>query len=96
MYPDLVGAAGFQTAADVGIAPVAFYHLPVGHRRLGIALRHAHFLPVRGVPPDGRIHGAPVLLQISADNGLVGPGHGVILQLGGQHRVGQVIFCHRQ
>ena len=35
---DLVGSACFQTAADVGIAPIASHHLPVGHRMLGIAL----------------------------------------------------------
>ena len=46
VYPDLVGAAGFQLAADVGIALISADDLPVGHGGLGIALGDAHFLDV--------------------------------------------------
>ena len=94
--PNLVGPARFQVAADVGIAPVALDHLPVGYGGLGIALGDAHLLPIRRVPPNGGIHGAAVLFQIAADNGLVGPRHGVVFQLRGQDRVGQVIFGNGQ
>ena len=48
------------------------------------------------MPPDGSVHGAAVLLQVAADNGVVGSGHGVILQLAGQHGMSQIIFRHRQ
>ena len=41
---------------------------------------------------NGGIHGAAVLPEGAADDGLVGPRHGVVLQLGGKHRVGQVVF----
>ena len=93
---DLVGAAGFELAADVGIAPVAFDDLPVGHGVPGIALGDAHFLPVGGVPPDGGIHGAGVLPEGAADNALIGSGHGVVLELGGQPGVGVVVFRYGQ
>ena len=81
VYPDLVGAAGFQLAADVGIALIAAHHLPMGDGVPSAPLGDAHFFPVRGVPPDGRVHGAAVFLHNAADNGLIGSGHGVVFQL---------------
>ena len=68
----------------------------MGHRFLGIALRHAHFLPIRRMPSDGCIDCAAVLPERTANDGFVSPGHGVILQLGRQNPVGKVVFCHRQ
>ena len=46
MDTDLVGAAGLQLAADVGIAPVAGDDLPMGHGLAGISLSDAHLFPV--------------------------------------------------
>ena len=96
VYPDLVGAAGFQLAADVGIALIAAHHLPMGDGVPSAPLGDAHLLPVRGVPPDGRVHGAGILLHNAADNGLIGSGHGVVFQLRGQHGVGVIVFRHGQ
>ena len=96
MNTNLVGASRLQLAAHVGITPVAPDHLPVGHRIAGIAGSDGHLLPVGRMAADGGIHSSGVLPEAAADNGLVGSGHGVILQLGGQHRVGKVVFRHRQ
>ena len=93
---DLMGPARLQTAADVGIAPVAADHLPVGHGVPGIALGDAHLLPVGGMPPDGGVHGAGILPEGADHDALVSPRHGVILKLGSQHGVGVVIFGNRQ
>ena len=60
MNADLVGSAGFQLATDVGVATKPLNNLPMGHRRLAVALIDAHFLPVCGVPSDGGIHCAAV------------------------------------
>ena len=96
VYPNLVGTAGFQLAADVGIALVAAHHLPMGDGAAPAPLGDAHFLSVRGMPPDGRVHGAAVFLHNAADDGLVSSGHGVVFQLRGQHGVGVIVFRHGQ
>ena len=77
VYPDLMCAAGFQVAADVGIAPVPGDGLLVGHG-LFTPVSDGHALPVGGMSPNGGVYGAPVLLQVAANHGLVGPGQGVI------------------
>ena len=94
--PDLVGSAGFQPAADVGIPPEPLHHLPMGDGRPGIAGGDAHFLPISGVASDGGIHCAAILPERAADDSIVGAGHGVILQLRGQHCMGKVIFGNGQ
>ena len=94
--PDLVGTARFQAAPDMGIAPVALDDLPMGHRIPGIPGGDAHLFPVRGVPPDGRVHGARVLPEGAHHNGLIGPGHGMVLELACQPHMGPVILRHRQ
>ena len=60
MDTDLMGAPRLQLTADMGIAPVAIYHFPVGHGLLGIPGGDAHLLPVRGVAADVGIDGAAV------------------------------------
>ena len=89
MDPTLMGPSCLQAAADMGVAPKPLHHLPMGDGGLGIPLGDAHFFPVRGMPANGGIHGAAVLPEGAADDGLVSPRHGVVLQLGGKHRVGQ-------
>ena len=94
--PDLVGPSRLQTAADMGVAPVALHHFPVGHGFFGVAGGDGHLLPVGGVPADGGVDGAGVLPEGAADDGFVGPRHGVVLELGGQHGVGQIVFGDSQ
>ena len=93
---DLMGPSGFQLAGGVGVTPVAAHHFPVGHGVFGIALGDSHFLPVGGVPSDGGIHSAGVFPEGAADDGFVGPGHGVVLQLACQHHMGQIVFGNRK
>ena len=78
MDTDLVGAAGLQLAADVGLPPIPLHPFPMGDGIAGVALGNTHFLAVGGVTANGRVHRAGILLQVAADNGLVGPGHGVV------------------
>ena len=92
MHPDLVGAAGLQTALNMGIAGEALQHRPVGHRRTAVFPIHAHLLPVGGVAADGRVHSAAVLPQAAHAHRLVLPVKGVILELGGQGLVGIVVL----
>ena len=89
---DLVGPAGLQAAADVGIAGKPLHDLPVGHRAPAPPVHHRHLLPVRRAAADGGVHGAPVLPEISHRHRLVGPGQGVVLELGGQGLVGEVVL----
>lgn len=96
VHPNLVGAPGFQPAANVGIAPIAAYHFPVGHGRFGIALGDAHFFAVRRVAANGGVHRSGIFPEGANHNGFIGAGHGVVFQLASQHGVGVVILGHRQ
>ena len=78
VHPNLVGAAGLQVAANVGVAPVPGDGLPVCDSGLA-PIGNGHPLPVGGMPPNGGVHSAPILFQIAADHGFIGPGQGVIL-----------------
>ena len=80
---DLVGPARLQPAADVGDAAVPGDDLPVGHGTAAVC-HHRHLLPVGGMAADGGVHGAPVLPEIAHHQALVGPGQGVVRQLGGE------------
>ena len=91
VYADLVGAACFQPAAQVGDALIAGDDLPVGHGPASVR-HHGHFFPVCAVAADGGIHGAAVLLEIAYGQTLVGPGQGMVGQLGGQTGVGGIVF----
>ena len=62
VYPDLMGSAGFQSAAHMGVAGVAADNLPVGDGIFGITGGDAHFLSVGGVTANGGIHSAFILL----------------------------------
>ena len=88
---NLVGAAGLQTALQVGAAGIAPQHLPVGHRRTALGV-HRHLLPVHRVAADGGVHRAAVLFEAAHRHRLVHPGQGVVLKLGGQSQMGAVVF----
>ena len=96
MHTDLVGTTGLQLTAHMGIAPITGNDFPMGHRIAGVPFGHAHFLAVRGMAANGRIHRTGIRFQIAANNTFIGARHGVILQLGCQHHMGQIVFCHRQ
>lgn len=51
MYPDLMGAAGFQPATQMGHAAVSGDDLPVGHGVPSVG-HHGHLFPVRPVPAE--------------------------------------------
>ena len=93
---DLVGAARLQLTADVGVATVTLHHFPMGHGLLGIAGGDSHLLAVGGMAANGGVHGAAVLPEGAADDALVNTVHGVILQLGSQHGVCQIVLCNSQ
>ena len=58
LHPDLVGAAGLQPAAHMGIAPIAGNDLPMGHRMAAVTLGYTHLFPVARMASNGRIHSA--------------------------------------
>ena len=89
--PDLVGAAGLQTAADVGEAGVAGDDLPMGDGPAAIR-DHRHLLPVPFVPSNGGVHGAGVLPEVAHHDALIGPGQAVVRELGGELLVGEVVL----
>ena len=89
--PDLVGAPGLQSALHIGIAGEPLQHGPVGHRAPA-ARHHRHLLPVRRVAADGGVHRAAVLPEIPDHDAPVNPGQGVVLKLGGELLVGEVVF----
>ena len=93
---DLVGAAGFQLAAHVGITPVTGYYLPMGNSLFAVSLGDAHLFPVGGVAANGGIHRAAVFPERAADDGFVGAGHRMVFQLRCQNSMGKVIFGYRQ
>ena len=89
--PDLMGAARLQTALHVRTAGEPLQHGPVGHRAPA-ARHHRHLLPVRRVAADGGVHRAAVLPEIPRHDAPVDPGQGVVLELGGELLVGEVVF----
>ena len=89
--PDLVGASRLQTAAHMGAARVPGDDLTMGHRAAAVR-HHRHFLPVHRMAADGGVHSAAVLFQVPHHHALVGPGQGVVLELGGELLVGIVVF----
>ena len=90
--PQLVGAAGLQTAFNPGIAGIPAEHGPVRDRGAAVLPVDGHFFPVDRVPPDGSVYGARVLLQVPHGHRLVYSGQGVVLKLGGQGQVGFVVL----
>ena len=91
MHPDLVGAAGLQSALDMGIALIPAQNAPVSHGPAAGGI-DSHFLPVCFMPGNGSVHCAGIFPKPAHGNRLVGAGQGVILQLSGESQVGGVIF----
>lgn len=88
---NLMSTAGLQAALHIGEAPEPFQYGPVGNG--GAAARHhRHLLPVHRVAADGSVHGTAVLPEVSNDDAAVDPGQGVVLELGGQLLVSEVVF----
>ena len=89
--PDLVGPAGLQPALHIGKAGEALQHLPVGH---GAAppRDHSHFLPIHWMAADRSVHSPRLLPEPANDDTAVGPGQGVVLELGRQALVGGVVL----
>ncbi len=90
--PYLVGPPGLQTAADVGVPREALQHLPVGDGPLPAPVRDGHLFPVCAVPPDGSVHGARLFPEAPRYDALVGPGQGMILELGGKGLMGGIVL----
>ena len=88
---DLVGAARFQAAADVGEPAQVLQHLPVGHGGAAVE-HHSHFFSVAAAAADGGVHGAGKLPESARADGFVGPGQGVVGKLGGEEKMGRVVF----
>ena len=66
--------------------------LPVGHRPAAPPVRDGHLLPVCVVAADGCVHSPPVLPEVPHQHGLIGPGQGVVLELGGEGLMGGVVL----
>ena len=96
MYPDLMGAPGFQPTPDMSMLCKLGQHCIMGHRMPGIFLRHAHFLPIRCASADGSIHRARRLPEPSAGNGFIFPGKAVAFDLLRQMLMGKIRFRHHQ
>ena len=48
------------------------------------------------MPPDGRVDRSGILLEIAADDALVGPRERVVFELRGKMRMRKVVFCRDQ
>ena len=92
VHPNLVGAPRLQAALQVGVPGVAAQHGPVGHGEAAVLPVHRHLLPVHAVAADRGVHRARILPEAPHGNGLIHPGQGVVLELGGQGQVGPVIL----
>ena len=92
MDPDLVGAARLQTAAQMGDAGIPGDDLPVGHGLPAPLPHHRHALAVHRMAADGGVHGAAVLPKIPHRQAFIGPGQGVVRQLGRQGQMGCIVF----
>ena len=89
--PDLMGAAGFQTALHIGRAGIALQHRPMGHG-IPAAGHHGHLLPIRRAAADGGVDRACILPEIPHDNAAVCPGQCMILKLCRQSDMGKVVL----
>ena len=91
MDPNLMGPAGLQTAADMGIALIAANDLPMGDRPAALRV-DGHPLPVGPVTGNGGVHRAGILPEPAHGDGLVGPGQRMVLKLLRQGEMGHVVF----
>ena len=66
-------------------------HSPVGHRRPAVR-HHRHLLPVGRAAADGGVHGPRVLPEIPGHDAPVDAGEGVVLELGGELLMGEVVL----
>lgn len=87
-----MGAARFQTAAHVGHAVIAGDDLPMGHGAAAVAGLHRHLFPIGGMPPDGCVHRAAVLPQITHHQTLVCPGQSMVAELGAEGQMGGIVL----
>ena len=89
--PDLMGAAGLQPALHIGKAGEPLQYLPMGYGGPAVC-HHRHFLAVCGMSADGRVHSAGVLPEVSHHNALIDPGQRVVLELGRELLMGEIVF----
>lgn len=89
---DLVGAAGFQTAAQMGKTVVTGDNLVVGNS-LASVFTHSHALSVDAVTAYGGVYGADLSFDTPINNTLIGTAQTVIRKLGGKVTVRIVVFC---
>ena len=96
MYADLVCAAGFQYTADMRIALIGVYKLPVGDGGFGVFLRHSHALAVNRMPADWFVNGTGAFLEITSGDGLIYPVQTMVRQLGREGGVSKIVFGHNE
>lgn len=72
MNANLMGAPRFQTKPHMGKARITCQHLIMGDGGTGVLLRHRHFLPLYGMPPNRRVYRAAVLAQGTIDHRFIG------------------------
>jgi hypothetical protein len=92
VYPDLMGAAGFQAKLEEGQAlGKPFPNPPVGHG-LAAIFPNRHFFPMDGMTADGQINPAGLTGRLAMDKGEIDFFHLAPLELVGQGLVGEITF----
>ncbi len=92
VYPDLIGAAGFQAKLKES-QPLGktLQNPPVGHG-LAAILPNGHFFPMDGMTANGQINPAGLPDRPAIDQGLIELFHLPPLELVGQSLVGKIGF----
>src|SRR5690554_4245289 len=92
VYPNLVRAAAFQLATNMGMGGKALNQPVMSHCRL-TGRHHSHAFAILRVPANGRIHRSATGKRTHY-HGLVFPAHGAFLQLVNQRGVGNQAAGH--
>ena len=92
--PDLVGSAGFELKFDQAqlVGGVALQDFPMGHGALSAPGVAAHFLALSRMAADRSINNAGILSGAPMDQGEISALDGMLLELGGQVLVAQIVF----
>ena len=91
--PDLMGAARFQTALEIGVSGIVCQSLPVGHC-LSSLREDRHFFSVGFTSANGKINSKFIVFYIFVNKSYISSVRLCILPLLCKGQVGFVCFCN--
>ena len=92
VYPDLMGAAGFETQVEQSNPAEPLFDPPAGNRTFAVFGAAGKTEAVGGVAADNPLYPAGIFRWITINQRLVDPFHGMVLELCGEPLVGMIML----